>query len=49
VTVEDVNSTNKTRVNDRILEPNQPAPLVAGDRLKFGGVEFAVRAPEKQA
>lgn len=39
--VEDLGSTNGTWVNGRKIKR---APLAAGDRLKVGRVEFAVRA-----
>jgi ABC transport system ATP-binding/permease protein len=38
--VEDLGSTNGTWVNGRKIER---APLIAGDTLKIGRVEFAVR------
>lgn len=38
--VEDLSSTNGTWVNGRRVEK---APLLAGDRLKVGRLEFAVR------
>jgi pSer/pThr/pTyr-binding forkhead associated (FHA) protein len=39
--VEDLGSTNGTWVNGRKVEK---APLIAGDKIKIGRVEFAVRA-----
>lgn len=39
--VEDLGSTNGTWVNGRKIEK---APLVEGDKVKVGRVEFAVRA-----
>ena len=38
--VEDLDSTNGTWVNGRKVAR---APLIAGDRVKFGRVEFAVK------
>ena len=38
-TVEDLNSTNKTRLNGVTLAPNQEYPLKDGDILRFGSVE----------
>lgn len=38
-TVEDLNSTNKTRLNGVTLIPNQEYPLKDGDLLRFGSVE----------
>jgi ABC transport system ATP-binding/permease protein len=40
--VEDLGSTNGTWVNGRKIAR---APLLAGDTLKVGRVEFAVKAP----
>ena len=37
--VEDQNSRNKTRLNGKILTPNEPQPLKDGDLLQFGRVE----------
>jgi len=38
-TIEDLNSTNKTRLNGVTLMPNQEYPLKDGDLLRFGSVE----------
>jgi serine/threonine protein kinase len=38
-TIEDLNSTNKTRLNGVTLLPNQEYPLNDGDLLRFGSVE----------
>jgi len=38
-TIEDLNSTNKTRLNGVTLLPNQEYPLKDGDLLRFGSVE----------
>jgi len=38
-TIEDLNSTNKTRLNGVTLIPNQEYPLKDGDLLRFGSVE----------
>lgn len=38
-TIEDLNSTNKTRLNGVTLIPNQEYPLNDGDLLRFGSVE----------
>jgi serine/threonine protein kinase len=38
-TIEDLNSTNKTRLNGVTLVPNQEYPLKDGDLLRFGSVE----------
>ena len=38
-TVEDLNSTNKTRLNDVTLIPHQEYPLKDGDLLRFGSVD----------
>ena len=38
-TVKDLNSTNKTRLNDQILEPHREYPLKDGDLLRFGRVD----------
>jgi serine/threonine protein kinase len=38
-TVEDLNSTNKTRLNGVTLIPNQEYPLKDGDLLRFGSVD----------
>jgi serine/threonine-protein kinase len=38
-TVEDLNSTNKTRLNGVTLTPNQEYPLKDGDLLRFGSVD----------
>jgi serine/threonine protein kinase len=37
--VEDLNSTNKTRLNGVTLTPNQEYPLKDGDLLRFGSVD----------
>ena len=34
----DLGSSNGTFLNDKRLEPNQPHPIQAGDRLKFGDI-----------
>ena len=41
--VEDLDSTNGTWVNGRKI---QRAPLMAGDKLKVGRVEFSVRSAD---
>ena len=41
--VEDLDSTNGTWVNGRKI---QRAPLMSGDKLKVGRVEFAVKSSE---
>jgi len=38
-TVEDLNSTNKTRLNGVTLTPNQEYPLKDGDLLRLGSIE----------
>lgn len=38
-TVEDLNPTNKTRLNGVTLTPNQEYPLKDGDLLRFGSIE----------
>ena len=40
--IRDLGSSNGTRVNDKRLEPNQPHPLKAGDRLQFGDTHLKV-------
>lgn len=47
VQVEDLASTNGTFVNGAKLEPNQPKPLAAGDKVSFGGFEMQLSMPGK--
>jgi pSer/pThr/pTyr-binding forkhead associated (FHA) protein len=42
--VEDLDSTNGTWVNGRKIER---APLTAGDKLRVGRVEFAIRSEQR--
>jgi pSer/pThr/pTyr-binding forkhead associated (FHA) protein len=37
----DAESTNGTFVNDRRLDPKEPAPLAEGDRVVLGGLSFS--------
>lgn len=43
LSVEDMQSTNGTYVNDRRLPPNEKVPLADGDRVRFHHAEFLVR------
>ena len=43
-TIEDLNSTNGTRVNDVAIE--QETPLAPGDQIDLGGVHLLVELPE---
>ena len=44
--VEDLGSTNGTRVNGESLAPHQPRALRDGDEISFGGVSLRVALPE---
>ena len=44
VTIEDLHSTNGTRVNDVAIE--QETPLAPGDQIDLGGVQLVVELPE---
>jgi hypothetical protein len=46
VTIEDLNSTNGTRVNDQPVASNVEIPLVPGDNVAVGKVRFAVHPPD---
>ena len=41
--LEDMNSTNGTKVNGKTLEPNTPHPLGTGDIIEVGGCVFNVQ------
>ncbi len=41
VLIEDLNSTNGTRVNGKKLRPNQPHPIEYGDQITLGWVELS--------
>ena len=43
LSVEDMQSTNGTYVNDRRLPPHEKVPLADGDRVRFHHAEFLVR------
>jgi len=43
LTLEDLNSTNGTWLNNRKLSPHQPTPLTDGDHIKMGQLTFQVR------
>jgi pSer/pThr/pTyr-binding forkhead associated (FHA) protein len=45
LTLEDLGSTNGTKVNGTALAPGSPAPLMGGDKVSFGGVEAQVSMP----
>ncbi|MBI3948359.1 MAG: FHA domain-containing protein [Armatimonadetes bacterium] len=45
-TVEDLGSTNGTKVNGQRLAPHEPFPLADGDELAFGAVALRVALPE---
>ena len=47
--VEDLGSTNGTRVNGESLAPHQPRALRDGDEISFGGVSLRVALPEEYA
>ena len=49
MTVEDLGSTNGTRVNDELLTPQSPRVLAGGDSLRFGSVYFTLHLPEPAA
>ncbi len=38
----DLNSTNGTFLNDRLLEVNETVPLKVGDAVRFADVEYMV-------
>lgn len=44
--VEDLGSTNGTRVNGERLAPHQPRDLTDGDEVSFGGVALRLSLPE---
>ncbi len=44
VTIEDLHSTNGTRVNDVDIE--QETPLAPGDRIDVGNVQLVAELPE---
>lgn len=46
ISVRDLSSTNGTFIDD---QPVQQQPLAHGQRLKFGGVEYVLEAPETAA
>jgi hypothetical protein len=46
VSVSDGRSTNRTRVNGRILEPRTSNPLEPGDVVQFGTIEAVLCSPE---
>ena len=41
--VEDLNSTNGTKLNERLLEPRKRYVLQQGDKVSFAGVEYIFR------
>lgn len=43
VALEDLGSTNGTKVNDKALEPNVKCRLREGDKVSFGNLKFEVR------
>lgn len=43
VSLEDLGSTNGTKVNDKALEPNVKCRLREGDKVSFGNLKFEVR------
>nr|MBA2682507.1 FHA domain-containing protein [Ktedonobacteraceae bacterium] len=43
-TLTDLNSTNATRINNKRLEPDKPAPINDGDALQFGKVQATFKA-----
>ena len=45
VAVEDLGSTNGTRVNEAALPPRTPHPVGEGDTLRFGSVSLILRLP----
>ncbi len=45
LTLEDLGSTNGTKLNGEALGPNEPRALAEGDTLRFGGVEFKLSFP----
>jgi pSer/pThr/pTyr-binding forkhead associated (FHA) protein len=48
LTVEDLNSTNGTQVNDEPLTPHVLRHLADGDRLRFGSVFLALHLPNSE-
>ena len=45
VSVEDLGSTNGTRVNEETLTPQVPRAVMSGDSLRFGSVYFTLHLP----
>ena len=41
--VEDLNSTNGTKLNEKLLEPRKRYVLQQGDKVSFAGVEYIFR------
>jgi pSer/pThr/pTyr-binding forkhead associated (FHA) protein len=44
--VEDMGSSNGTRLNDELLQPFRPAPITSGARLRLGQFELEIYLPE---
>ena len=44
--LEDLRSTNGTRLNDRKIEPGQPTLIKSGDRIRFADREFKFERPD---
>lgn len=45
LTIEDLGSTNGTKVNDRKLQQGEKAPLTGTEKISFGGLECALSLP----
>lgn len=44
--IEDLGSQNRTRLNDELLQPNDPKPLIEGDLIQVGDYTLVYHLPE---